>query len=58
MSDVAIKQCLYLIKNGFSADEAFGMDDDVRVAFWISLEELSGTRGKYDFESGIFEGDK
>jgi hypothetical protein len=54
VSDVAIQQCLYLIKNGFKAEEAFALDDEFRIAFWIMLEEQSG-RGHYNFESGLFE---
>lgn len=57
MSDTAIQQCLYLINHGFKEETAFALDDEVRCAFWIILEEQSG-RGKYNFEAGKFEGDK
>ncbi len=48
-----MKECLWLIKNGFDFDVAFGIDDITRAAYCIVFSEQEG--GKFDWNRMKFE---
>lgn len=48
-----VRECVWLIRNGFQLDTAFQLDDLMRTAFCIIISEQEGA--KFDWHTMDFE---